>query len=52
MIRISGLPLCISIRPVILTRLPSMSASTGDLFTGDAGGIQPVKVWFESWRRC
>ncbi len=30
---------------MILTRFPSISESMGDLFTGDAGGIQPVKVW-------
>jgi hypothetical protein len=41
---ISGLPLYISIRPVILTCLPSIPDSTGDLLTGDAGGIQPVKA--------
>jgi hypothetical protein len=38
--------LYISIRPVILIRFPSMLDSIGDLFTGDAGGIQPVNVWF------
>jgi hypothetical protein len=29
--------LCISIRPVILTCLPTIPDSSGDLFTGDAG---------------
>jgi hypothetical protein len=38
--------LYISIRPVILTCLPSMPDSMGDLETGEAGGIQPVNVWF------
>jgi len=45
LIRISGLPLYNSIRPVIFTRLLSMPVSSGDLLTGDAGGIQPVNVW-------
>ena len=45
MIRISGFPLYISIRPEILTCFPSMSDSSADFETGDAGGIQPVKVW-------
>ena len=40
-----GLPY-ISIRPVILTRFPSMPDSIGDFETGEAGGIRPVKVWF------
>jgi hypothetical protein len=31
LIRISGFPLYISIRPVILTRFPSMPLSIGDL---------------------
>jgi len=30
---------------VILTCFPSIPESTGDLLVGDAGGIQPVKVW-------
>jgi hypothetical protein len=38
--------LYISIRPVTLTRFASILESVGDLFTGDAGGIHPVKVWF------
>src|SRR5260221_4662455 len=45
LIRISGLPLYISIRPVVFTFLPSMSETTGDFETGDVGGIQPVNVW-------
>ena len=45
LIRISGFPLYISIRPVILMCFPSMSESIGDFDTGDARGIQPVKVW-------
>src|SRR5258708_1186099 len=45
LIRISGLPLYVSIRPVTLTRFPSIPDNTGDLLTGDVGGIQPVKVW-------
>jgi hypothetical protein len=48
LIRISGFPLYISIRPVIFTRLPSIPNSSGDLFTGDAGGIQPVNVWWNT----
>jgi hypothetical protein len=47
LIWISGFPLYISIRPVIFTCLPSIPDSIGDLFTGDVGGIQPVKVWLE-----
>ena len=45
LIRISGFPLYILIRPVILTCFPSMSDRISDLETGDAGGIQAVKVW-------
>jgi SnoaL-like domain len=30
----------------VLMCLPSMPESTADLETGDAGGIQPVNVWF------
>jgi len=40
LIRISGFPLYISIRPVILTCFPSMPDSRGDLLTGDAGKNQ------------
>jgi hypothetical protein len=34
LIRISGFPLYVSIRPVILTHFPSMSESLGDFDTG------------------
>src|SRR5207253_30862 len=43
-IRISGFPLYISIRPVILTCFPSIPESSGEFDTGDAGEMQPVKV--------
>ena len=43
MIRISGFPLYILTLPVILTRFPSMSESTEDFETGDAGGNPPGK---------